>query len=196
MLKAHLKRKPDSRKPINLKRSAFGFRPNALGLFPAICFTLAVLSFFSSCAFNPDLQGRGEKYLQGEWQQDSSALEQQLVVAPHYYVKFDCDSFFIKISYRSKVNYGSDTCRNSGHWAEYIKGAYSQKNDTLFLKGQYCNANFTLKTNTDCFRTGPYQELFKVSHANGPLVNLSGTSMVIPVNLKLMKRTSCVQKPL
>lgn len=168
-------------------------QPFAFYLLP---FILISAFSFSSCRFNPNLQGKGAVYLQGEWQQDSSLVEKELVTSSQYHVKFDCDSVFIQINYHSKVNYGSDTCRNTGHWAEYIKGAYSQKNDTLFLKGQYCNANFTLKTNTDCFRTGPYQEFFIVSKKADSLIQLSGTSLVIPVNLKLVKKTSCTQKPL
>ena len=163
-----------------------------------LCFTALVflLSAVISCSFNPNLQGKGEVYLQGEWQQDSNIVERKLVVASQYDVKFDCDSFFIQIKDHSKVKYGSDTCRNSGHWAEYIKGTYSQKIDTLFLKGQYCNANFTLKTNTDCFSTGPYQEFFKVIKQTDSFIQLSGTSLVIPVNLKLIKKISCTPKSL
>ncbi|GAB3910676.1 fumarate hydratase [Mucilaginibacter boryungensis] len=145
---------------------------------------------------NPNMQGKGELYLQGQWQQDTSAVQKQLVTFSRYEMKFDCDSFYVQIHSQSKVNYGSDTCMRSGHWAEYVKGAYRQRNDTLFLKGQFCNADFSLKTNSDCFRVGPYEEFFKISKKADSLVQLSGTSNVIPINLHLIKRTTCTQKPL
>lgn len=172
-----------------LLRNDKAFLPFAFILLP---FTL----FIAACSWNPNLQGKGEIYLQGEWQQDSSAVQQKLITFSAYRIKFDCDSFYMQIHSRSAVNYGSDTCRKNGQWAEYIKGAYRQRNDTLFMKGQFCNANFSLKTNTDCFRVGPYEELFRVSKKSGSLVQLSGTSNVIPVQLKLIKLTTCTQKPL
>jgi hypothetical protein len=142
------------------------------------------------------MQGKGQLYLQGEWQQDSSAVQKQLVTFSRYNMKFDCDSFYVQIHNQSRVNYGSDTCMRSGHWAEYVKGAYMQRNDTVFLKGQFCNADFTFKSNTDCFRVGPYEEFFKIGKKTDSLIQLTGTSNVIPINLHLIKRTSCTQKPL
>jgi hypothetical protein len=38
----------------------------------------------ASCSFNPNLQGKGEVYIQGEWRQDSSALQQKLVTFSRY----------------------------------------------------------------------------------------------------------------
>jgi hypothetical protein len=155
-----------------------------------------LLSALSSCTFNPNLQGKGEVYLQGTWQQDSSAVQQQLVTFSQYHIRFDCDSFFMQINDFSKVNFGSDTCMRSGHWAEYVRGSYSQRHDTLLLKGQFCNADFSLKTNAECFRIGPYNEFFTVRKKADTLIQLSGTSNVIPINLHRTKKTSCILKPL
>src|SRR5882757_7687204 len=86
-------------------------------------FAFCLLPFaflIASCSMNPDMQTAGEKYVQGEWQQDSVPAQKRLVAYSLYDLKFSCDSFFMKISSYSKVNYGSDTCMNSGHWAEYI----------------------------------------------------------------------------
>jgi hypothetical protein len=176
-------------------RQAQGDRPSS-GLSVFRTFGLLGALTLASCSFNPNLQGKGEVYLQGEWRQDSSALQQKLVTFSRYSVRFDCDSFFVKIDNSSKVNYGGDTCMSKGHWAEYIRGGYRQRNDTLFLKGQFCNADYTLKTDMNCFRTGPYEEVFKISKKTDSLVQLSGTSSVIPVNLHLIKKTTCTQKPL
>jgi hypothetical protein len=178
-------------------QKAFTFRLLPFTFWAASCFLLFAFCFsLQSCSMNPNLQGKGETYIQGEWQQDSSAMEQKLVTASAYHAKFDCDSFYISINNRSNVNYGADTCMHNGHYAEYIKGTYAQRNDTVFLKGQFCNANFTLKVNADCFRTGPYEEFFKMAKKADSMVQLSGTSSVIPINLHLIKKTSCIQKPL
>ena len=154
------------------------------------------LLFISSCTMNPDLQKPGEKYIQGEWLQDSVPAQKRLVAYSLYTLKFSCDSFFVKISSYSKVNYGSDTCMNSGHWAEYIRGTYSQKQDTLHLKGQFCNADGSYKDEKGCFRSGDYEEFFKVKHPADSVIQFLSTSNVIPINAHLIKRTSCVPKPL
>jgi hypothetical protein len=187
----------------SIRRDCFVPRNNAfffasrLPVFRTFGLALVFLLFaLSSCSLNPNMQGKGQPYLQGEWQQDSSALQQKLVTFSQYHAKFNCDSFYVQIKNTSKVNYGSDTCMRSGHWAEYVKGAYMQRNDTLFLKGQFCNADFSLKTNTDCFRFGPYEAFFKVRNKADSLIELTGTSNVIPINLHLIKRTTCIQKPL
>ena len=154
------------------------------------------LLFISSCTMNPDLQKPGEKYIQGEWLQDSVPAQKRLVAYSLYTLKFSCDSFFVKISSYSKVNYGSDTCMNSGNWAEYIRGTYSQKQDTLHLKGQFCNADGSYKDEKGCFCSGDYEEFFKVNHPADSVIQFLSTSNVIPINAHLIKRTSCVPKPL
>lgn len=167
----------------------FRFLLSALGF---LLFGLGI----NSCSLNPDTQGPGEKYIQGEWQQDSVPAQKRLVSYSLYNLKFSCDSFFMKISTVSKVNYGADTCMNSGHWNEYIRGTYSQKLDTLHLKGEFCNADGSYKDEKGCFRFGDYEEYFKVKQKTDSLIQFASTSNVIPINAHLIKRTSCVPKPL
>lgn len=171
----------------------FTFRLLPFPSLKAFCFLL--LAFCSSCSLNPNMQRHGQAALQGEWQQDTSAIQQKLVTSSSYHIRFDCDSFFVQINNISKVNYGADTCMRSGHWSEYIKGNYAQKNDTLYLKGLFCNPDFSFKENTDCFRTGLYKEFFRITQKDS-IIQLSGTSSVIPIQLHLIKRTSCTPKPL
>src|ERR1700712_5462709 len=92
--------------------------------------------FFGSCWMNPDTQKLGIKDLQGEWQQDSMPMQKKLLTYSLYHFKFTCDSFFVSIKTFSKVNYGADSCMKAGHWKEYTKGNYGERNDSLFLKGQ------------------------------------------------------------
>lgn len=159
-------------------------------------FTFFIVMVLSACNLNPNMQTPGEGYLQGEWQQDSVPKQKQLVTYSLYHLKFSCDSFFMAISSYSKVNAGSDTCMKSGHWSEYCKGTYEQRNDTLHLKGQFCNANMTIKDDKGCFRSGDYEEFFKIIKKTDSLFQFASTSNVIPINAHLIKRTSCHPKPI
>lgn len=150
----------------------------------------------SACSFNPDMQGEGEKYLQGEWQQDSTSVQKQLLSYSLYKFKFTCDSFFVQQQTFSKINNGIDTCGNSGNYEEYMRGTYRQHNDTLFLKGYFSNADYSLKKFGGCFRSGQYEEFFKVNKQTDSLVQLTGTTSVIPINLRLTKALTCIAKPL
>ncbi len=163
--------------------------------FIILSFALLII-FFSACSPNPNLQGKGEVYLQGEWRQDSVPKQKLLLQYSLYHLKFSCDSFFMQISSISKVNNGADTCMNSGHWAEYAKGTYQQRNDTLHLKGQFCNADYSLKNEGGCFRSGVYEDFFKVGKKTDSLIQFSSISSVVPINAHLIKRTTCNPKPL
>jgi hypothetical protein len=177
---------------------ALGFQHSAFSLKKA--FRLLPFAFylaaFSSCTRNPDMQEPGESKLQGEWKQDSVPAQKSLVTYSLYDIKFSCDSFLLKISTVSKVNYGADTCMSKGHWEEYVRGTYSQRQDTLHIKGQFCNADGSYKNEQGCFRFGDYEEYFKVHHQSDSLIRFVSTSNVIPINAHLIKRTSCIPKPL
>ncbi len=160
----------------------------------AFCFLLLALSF--GCWFNPNVQGKGQVYLQGEWRQDFIPNQKRLLQYSLYHLKFSCDSFYIQVNSFSKVNNSADTCLHSDHWSEYIKGTYRQRNDTLFIKGQFCNADYSLKEDAGCLRTGVYEEAFKVSKKTDSVIQFASTSNVIPINARLIKHTTCNPKPL
>ena|ERR1700761_2179280 len=163
---------------------------------PFAFYLLAFTLLLSACSMNPNMQGPGEGYLQGEWQQDSTSVQKQLVTYSLYHFKFTCDSFFIKQQTYSKVNYGADTCMNKGHWTEYIRGTYTQQHDTLHLKGVFANPDYTIKVEGDCFRIGVYEEYYRINKKTDSLLQFSGTSSVIPLNMRLIKRLTCHIKPL
>lgn len=150
----------------------------------------------TACKFNPNTQTPGQEYLQGEWKQDSVTMQQQLVNYSLYNLKFNCDSFFVRINTFSKANSGADSCTKSGHWIEYAKGVYDQKNDTLHVRGLFCNPDMSYKVPGGCLRFGVYEEYFKVKVKADSLVELNPTSGVVPIDLKLIKRTTCNPKPL
>jgi hypothetical protein len=173
--------------------------------FRLLPFTKAAFSFLllasgllalSSCSFNANYQGKGADFLQGEWKQDSVDRQKQLVSYSLYHFRFTCDSFYVNIASASKVNYGADTCMSKGHWLEYAKGTYEVKTDTLNLKGFFCNADYSLKKEGGCFRFGAYEDSFKLSSKKDSALSLSSFNSTIPIRLKLVKRISCVEKPL
>jgi hypothetical protein len=150
----------------------------------------------TGCRFNPDMQTPGESYLQGEWQQDSVTMQKQLVSYSLYNLKFNCDSFFVSIKTFSKANMGAYSCTKGGSWTEYAKGVYEQKDDTLHVRGLFCNADYSYKDPTGCFRSGVYEEIFKVIKKTDSLVQFNPTSSVISINAHLVKRSTCNPKPL
>ncbi len=168
----------------------FSFNLSALASFSFLLLAL------SSCSFNPPLQGKGEVALQGEWQQDTTGSSKQLVSYVQYHFRFSCDSVFIRMENFSKVNYGTDTCMNKGHWFEYAGATYDQNASKLHIKGFYCDAKYQLKEPGGCFNTGVYEDTFNLQMKGDSTVELTPLSSTLPIKLKLIKRTSCVPKPL
>ncbi len=164
--------------------------------FTSFCFSLFALSCLNSCTRNAAFQGKGEAYLQGEWRQDTVPAQKKLTEYSLYDLKFSCDSFFIRINTFSKVNNGPDTCTRSGHWTEYVKGTYEQKHDTLHVRGNFCNANYTLKEEGGCFRAGIYEENFKLKKKGDSVLEFAGASSLFPIEARLIKHTTCTPKPL
>jgi hypothetical protein len=176
-----------------MQKKSFAFNLSALTLLLVLG---SCILFLSACSPNPSVQGKGVASLQGEWQQQPEAIHRQLVNYTLYNYKFSCDSFYVTMQSHSKVNYGADTCMNSGHWTEYAKGKYQQRQDTLVMKGFFCNANYSLKDVGGCFRSGVYEDFVKMAVKSDSVVQLTSTASVLPVNLHLIKRTTCVPKPL
>jgi hypothetical protein len=160
-------------------------------------FTLILAFCFTACKFNPDMQKPGETALQGEWRQDTVALQKKLLNYSLYHFKFSCDSFFVSVKSFSKANGGyPDSCVQNGQWAEYAKGTYVQKQDTLRLKGLFCNANFSYKVEGGCFRSGNYTEVFTLRKKTDSVIQFFPTTSVIPFDARLIKRSTCIPKPL
>jgi hypothetical protein len=174
-------------------RKTFAFNLSALAFLMVLGSCILLLS---SCSPNANMQEKGADYLQGEWQQRAEAVNNQLVNYTLYKFKFSCDSFYVAMESHSKVNYGADTCMNSGSWIEYAKGKYQQRHDTLVMKGFFCNADYSLKDLGGCFRSGVYEDYLKVGTKTDSAVQLTSTSSVLPMNLHLVKRINCVPKPL
>lgn len=123
-------------------------------------------------------------------------MQKKLMEYSLYRVTFSCDSFYMQIKSFSKVNNGADTCTRSGQWIEYVKGAYQQHTDTLRVRGQFCNADYSLKNEGGCFRSGIYEESFKVKKKSDSLTEFAAISSLVPIEARLIKHTTCTQKPL
>lgn len=177
------------RNPFDLHRLTFYFKK-------AFCLLLLAFCLFS-CSFNPPYQGKGRADIQGIWQQDSVSNSKQLVSYVLYNFRFSCDSVFVRMENFSKVNTGTDTCMSKGHWFEYAGATYETKNDDiLHIKGFYCDAKYRLKDPGGCFNSGVYEDSFKITRLADSVLVLQPQSSTLPVKLKLVKKLSCVPKPL
>ncbi|MBE9585543.1 fumarate hydratase [Mucilaginibacter sp. JRF] len=161
-----------------------------------VLYPLIALLMVAGCTMNPPIQGKGQEYLQGEWQQTPLAGEQKLLTYSLSKFKFTCDSFYIAINTISRVNSGADSCMNKGQWTEYIKGRYEQTGDTLHLRGVFTNADGSLKDNKGCFRFGPYDEFYNIKSQGDSLITLNSSTTILPVQAKLVRRITCTPKPL
>lgn len=151
--------------------------------------------FTFSCSRLPDVQGKGEAFLQGVWNQDSIAHKQELQAYTQHLFKFTCDSFYVDFVTHSKVNYYEEECYNGGLWKEYAKGTYQVRNDSLILVGDFTKSNYKQKV-SGCYRSGRYITNFKVKAWNATQLQLENLSDQTEVILNLKQKITCVPKAL
>jgi hypothetical protein len=180
MVNTSLKRKQPTQPPfilrwVKMASRYFDTRRLAFGLNLVFYFIIAAV-LLSSCHFNPPLQGQGSSFLQGEWNQDSVKKEKQLLNYTLTNIRFTCDSFYMRLASYSKVNYGADSCLNKGHWTEYVKGNYEQKQDTIHLKGFFCKPDYSFKMEGGCFRVGVYEDQFIITSKKDSVLTFSTAS--------------------
>lgn len=156
---------------------------------------LLVSGLFASCSRLPNVQGKGEAFLQGVWNQDSIAHKEQLLNYTQHKFKFTCDSFYVDLTTYSKVNYYADSCFNNGVWKEYAKGVYEVRNDSLILEGTYTKANYKQKV-TGCYQIGRYVRSFFVKSFEPNKLSLVNASDQRECNLVLKEKIVCEPKSL
>lgn len=156
---------------------------------------LVFLFVLFSCKRLPDVQGKGEVFVQGVWNQDSVANAKQLLTYTQHKFKFTCDSFYVDLTTHSKVNYYSDSCYNNGIWKEYAKGTYVVKGDTLILTGTFTKPNYKQKV-SGCYRSGQYLTNFKIKKTGSKRLLLENFNDQRLCELTLKQSIVCVQKPL
>lgn len=150
---------------------------------------------FLACRRLPNVQGVGEKFMQGLWIQDSVPGKADLLSFTEHNFKFSCDSFYVEFTTHAKVNYYEEECFNNGLWKEYAKGTYKVQGDTLFLVGTFTKANYKQKV-SGCYRNGQYISKFKVKRQNKEKLILEGLIDHNVYFLTLKEKFNCIPKPL
>lgn len=160
-----------------------------------LSFFLLLLCTLAACKRLPDVQGKGEAFLQGVWSQDSIENAQTLLNYTQHKFKFTCDSFYVDLTTHSKVNYYEDPCFNGGVWKEYAKGVYTVRGDSLFVEGDFTKSNYKQKV-SGCYRTGRYIKSFLVKSISPDALELESVSDQSEIRLALKERIVCEPKPL
>jgi len=168
--------------------SALGY----LRLFIIFLFTISILH---GCSRLPNIQGKGEAFMQGVWNEDSVAFSSKLSNYTQHHFKITCDSIYINLLTHSKVNFYEDSCYNKGIWKEYAKGVYAVRGDTLFIGATFTHANYKQKI-SGCYRIGRYDKNFLIKRKSPDTLVLEGLSDQREIKLSLKEKVNCVQKEL
>lgn len=160
-----------------------------------VFYLLLILCVSVSCRRLPDVQGKGEAFLQGVWNQDSIANVDKLLNYTQHKFKFTCDSFYVDLTTYSKVNYYPDSCFNGGIWKEYAKGVYEVRGDSLFLAGTYTKANYKQKV-SGCYQIGRYVKAFYIRSSEPGKLHLVSLGNQRTCDLVLKERIICIPKEL
>ena len=150
---------------------------------------------FSACTRLPNIQGKGEPFMQGVWNEDSVALSNKLNTYTQHRFKFSCDSVYIDFVTKSKVNFYSDSCFNKGVWKEYAKGVYAVIGDTLLVGATFTFSNYKQKL-SGCYRVGRYDKKFLIKKSSASTLLLESLTDQREIALNLKEKVTCVQKPL
>jgi hypothetical protein len=164
-------------------------------MFKNLFFSLFLICVFTACRRLPDVQGKGEAFLQGIWNQDNIDQADQLLNYTQHKFRFTCDSFYVDLTTHSKVNYYADSCFNNGVWKEYAKGVYLVRGDSLFLEGDYTKPNYKQKV-SGCYHTGRYITSFYVKSIKPDAIQLVGVNDQRDCNLVLKEKIVCTPKEL
>jgi hypothetical protein len=162
----------------------------------AYWFSLVLSVFaFTSCKFNPNLQGKGMESIQGVWEEDLVDYQDQKLQYSKHKFRFTCDSVYVTINTFAKVNLYPDSCFNNGQWTEYAKGTYITKKDTLLVTATYTKANFKQKI-SGCYRIGQYLPAFVIKKNTSDSLYLQSIQQHLQLKLALKEKLVCIQKPL
>ncbi len=165
---------------------------NSFRIFPVV---LLVLCIAASCQRLPNVQGKGEVFMQGVWNQDSIENSSALLNYTQHKFKITCDSFYVELTTHSKVNYYADSCFNNGVWKEYAKGIYQVRNDSLFLEGTYTKSNYKQKV-SGCYQTGRFGKAFFINAVKSDTLFLQSTNDQRACTLILKEKIICTPQPL
>lgn len=148
----------------------------------------------SSCSRLPNLQGKGEVFMQGVWLQDSVEIQKLQTYTLHQF-KFSCDSFYVDFTTHSKVDFYGPECFNNGIWKEHAKGTYQVRQDTLILVGNFTKEDYKQKV-SGCYRNGRYIANFKLVTNTKDNIVFESVNDQVDISLQLKEQINCVQKAL
>lgn len=176
----------------SLEKLKLNLRLKHLYLLP---FAFYLLLFLSACSPRPNIQGKGEAFMHGVWNQDSVAFSDKLSNYTQHHFKITCDSIYIDLVTYSKLNLYEDSCYNNGIWKEFAKGVYAVKGDTLFVGATFTHANYKQKI-SGCYRIGRYDKNFLIKKKSSDTLVLESLSDRREITLSLKEKVTCVQKEL
>lgn len=172
------------------------YTPCSLSPFPFLLLAFPfLLSAFSSCSRLPNVQGKGEIFMQGIWDQEPRADISNRLNFTQHHLKITCDSFYLDLTTFAKVNYYADSCFNQGIWKEYAKGTYRVSKDTVLLNGTFTKANYKQKV-SGCYRIGRYMGRFKIVEQSEGKLKLESLDDQQEINLTLKQKLICIPKEL
>jgi|SRR5690554_3917714 len=153
-----------------------------------VMFALVVLS---SCKFNSNYQNEGELSLQGTWIQETVPYQDELLNYSLHEFRFSCDSVYVKIKSFAKNPIIVDSCYNDGEWAEYAKGLYVIRNDSLLIEATYTYENGKQKLK-GCYTIGQYLPRLEIRKQTADSLYLGLKNSHIPINLRKTETTTCI----
>lgn len=139
------------------------------------------------------MQTQGADFLQGIWVQDSVPLQEQRIRYTLHEVKFICDSLYTTFLVHDKIQNMSDSCYNNGQWAEYAKGVYVVREDSLIVEGLYTKSNWKQKI-SGCYREGQYLPRFHIEKISPDSIVLKNKFDHTPITLRKIEDVKCVPK--
>jgi hypothetical protein len=155
--------------------------------------SLFILIGLSSCVRHSEYQHEGASYLQGVWQQQPSAYEDELLHSTLHEFTFRCDSMYTVMHQRSKSIKSTDTCFGDGQWTEYAKAVYVVRGDSLIADGVYAKDNWKQKV-SGCHRIGQYLPRFKIEYYSEDSLVLSNRFDTRRIELKKTQDITCVPR--
>jgi hypothetical protein len=151
------------------------------------------LLFLSSCKFNSNYQNEGELSLQGTWIQETVPYQNELLNYSLHEFRFSCDSVYVKIRNFAKNPIIVDSCYNGGEWAEYAKGLYVIRNDSLLIEATYTYENGKQKLK-GCYNIGQYLPRLHIKKQSADSLYIGLRNSHIPINLRKTETTTCIPK--
>lgn len=113
--------------------------------------------------------------LVGNWTHAYKSSESDSTVQPDYFqfIEFQYDSFKITVThYNDKLD---PDCEEEGDQTEYIKGTMYLAGNQIYFDGDYCNADFSIKTD-GCYNIGAYADTFSVICLSNEVLKLYANS--------------------